>query len=388
MTSLQEPTDVPGLVVAPLESVQSRSSLGPGIAEKLTYRCYIGVDADLSPRVHPPTANFSTVAFREFGYMLLSRLEFLRRSLRIDKEAPVDARPGSRKLYRKIRATLAGKFVIPELSPSKPTLFGSVFAPEIQRTWFEASRRVLKFEREAQRSPSEECYKLIFHLFAADRLSATDPFTLGTNDITENLFWRFAASLTEHPDLTGFYDRDTGLCIAGRQSRKLRSRCYWEVIIAPRGLFDTSQEVRDFVRRLPPTSGNLRNLVITKNYDSLIGRMDFEKRAKYDTMGEPPLVLPPGAKIDVDPEAITRSNQDWDFVMGRIMEAVEQDRPLDEAIVQDIARKRLHMARNNYTYSNRPGAGATLESSEKIVQNILELYLFGTAQTEASSKGQ
>jgi hypothetical protein len=107
---------------------------------------------------------------------------------------------------------------------------------------------------------------------------------------------------------------------------------------------------------------------------SLIADMDVEGRSQADDPDVPR--VPAHSKIEIDPSVYPQSRNDWAFVVERLDAAIERGEAIDDELIKDIAAHRQQLASETYSY--RTGAGATLESSTRVVESVVELYLLGT----------
>ncbi len=336
----------------PLETLAGETrTLAPGIASEMTYRCFVGLDDEADHALKLPNADMSTLAHREFGYLLLSRLEDVRSTFTREESQrpPVGAR--SRRIYRAARARLSA-LVIPDFSHAKLDLIPARFVPEQSRTWFEASRRVIRctFNHDTQ--------TIVVHLFALDQEDASID-KLDHSERTEQALSSFIREVAQQAQPVRMHYRDSGLIAAGCPAARVASRQYWEVVIAPETYFALgSGDVQD--HKSNPILVNQRERVL------ITSDMEATNHNGFNT-GKPDT----GA-IEISPQARDRNTRTWDFVSGELDRALDSKRPLDEQLIQDIARKRLHMTQREFTYPN--GAGPSLDSSAQVVRSIVELY--------------
>jgi hypothetical protein len=298
--------------------------------------------------------------------MLLANLESVRHSLlRADDSAQVRLGEWAALTYRAMCLRLAKGFLVPPHRRSKLEWYSQF---QIDNNWleFEASRRVLELRPPRRRFISNEPTKIVCHLFA-----------LNTGSV-EHLWPQFTDVVIGHQRSARLYDPPTESFMQCRPGRQVASRWYWEVVIAPRWLlldanaadFDQylAQPVRPHRKFRPLTTQALRG--------SIASDMDVEFGPDAGAWGEPP-EIPEHAKVELDPSLSAQSNRDWAFILGEIDSAVERGHPLDDVLVQTIARRRYQLASEAYEYPDQPGAGATLDSSHRIVGNIVELYRLG-----------
>src|SRR4051812_17462506 len=97
-----EALEVPAIEV-PLETPTQRATVAPGVAERLTFRCYFDFDELDQPLALARNWPSRSVVTREFGYRLLRLLETFRYRLRSDEvESEWFVRSGARRLYRSL----------------------------------------------------------------------------------------------------------------------------------------------------------------------------------------------------------------------------------------------------------------------------------------------
>jgi len=65
---------------------------------------------------------------------------------------------------------------------------------------------------------------------------------------------------------------------------------------------------------------------------------------------------------------------DWELIRNRLAEATELERPWNDDLVAEIARRRLQHARERLEGEDRPGPGPTLKSSEEMVRAAIEWH--------------
>ena len=367
MSVPKPPTEQPDTyIVAPLDSMASaREKLAPGIDESLTYRCFVKFEnARRVPVVAPPSGDLSTIASREFGYLLLTQLELLRRTLRTEELNQARFRMRARVSYRRIRSSLAKSFLVPRLSiGEKLQLLGTqTTAPTY---FFEASRRVIDFEpKRLSRSLANE-HHFVCHLFAFDGAQAK-----------RDLWYRFVDEVASQDRSARLDDPTTDFSMICSPKR-VASKVFWEVVIAPREL------LLDDNGSHPPYTQSQRANTAAKSpllqrrllHGSLVLDMDVEQYP--NARPHDSLPLSEAAKVDIDPAIAARSALDWTLIISEVHAAAELGRPLDDALVEEVAAIRLKFARENYNYPARTGAGATLESSTQLVRTAVEIYLLG-----------
>jgi hypothetical protein len=84
--------------------------------------------------------------------------------------------------------------------------------------------------------------------------------------------------------------------------------------------------------------------------------------------------VPVSRHATVAPVGEARSEADWSLVHSAIERARLARRPLDDAFVEELARKRLKYARASYLYPEAQDAGPTPDSSRRIVREIVKLH--------------
>jgi hypothetical protein len=205
-------------------------------------------------------------------------------------------------------------------------------------------------------------------------------FALETSAATERLWPQFTDLLLTQRRSARLYDAPSDSFLQCRPSRRVASRRFWEVVIAPRSLL-LDAESPDFEQLFvePKRSYRPSRLLTTAQPSaSLVVDMDVEPHRLHTGIPDAQQGLPEHAKVTVDPDITPQSRNDWSFVLSAIEAAVEQGQPVDSDLIQDIAARRHQLAAETYRYVDRPGAGATLETSTRIVEGIVDLYLLGT----------
>jgi hypothetical protein len=92
---------------------------------------------------------------------------------------------------------------------------------------------------------------------------------------------------------------------------------------------------------------------------------------------DPEHVMPPDPRREAlfaDKTIASRVDGDFGLVHDAILEANACGEPLDKDFIQEVAAKRLAHAQANYTCTNGPDAGPTLETSTRIVASIVGLH--------------
>jgi hypothetical protein len=173
-----------------------------------------------------------------------------------------------------------------------------------------------------------------------------------------------------------------------RLTRRMASKWYCDIIIAPRGLFliETKRDAGHQLNRQQFTHDAYdleRHLHIPPASDLLVGDMEVNDGPPRVHMVPADVfdagsVLPESVKVQIDPDIYSQSTLDWQFIMDEIHAAVDRGRPLDEQVIRGIAKKRCVYASDNYRYPDRPGSGPTVESSEEIVKSVVDLYQLAT----------
>jgi hypothetical protein len=345
----------------------------PGVREQVTFRCYIGFDEREPPTVVPPRTGFGSTAMREFAFLFLSQVEQRRRRIPIFSRVAQLVQEEPRSTYRAIYTRLA-KNLLPiseryRLSPAP--------ADVEQPRWFEASRRIIQYESEY--IAGRASITVVLHMFAPDQ-----------SEETERLLDSFVSAMPEEPKTKTIYDPDTDLVMESRLSRQLASKRYCDMVIAPRGTFPPGHRLKRHpfrivmhkLGRVPPVylDTEMRHAILISDKEvtavsEQLGAID------PSVEGDTPQPLPESARVVIDDALMERTDRDWHFIMDEIHTAVERGRALDADLVHSIAKRRYGHAGENYRYSGRPGSGATLESSERIVHSVLDLYKLGADPT-------
>jgi hypothetical protein len=339
---------------------QPAQLIGSGIFASLTCQLLLRFrnDARLTFDLMPGPR---TAMAREFGYRLVEALGGISRKLP-DQIAPQRA-------CRSLQRAFAERFVLPRYH-----VLGSVKSADHRITNdqfdFEATRRVFKFK--GDRAPEN---LLICHVLAqrehrtTERLLVEFVKTVGRGDEPESVRC----------------DTESGLCLWSGSSGHWAGRAYREILIgSPDVLPAVPSDVLPQVQSAPADIGTKPGQQVSDE-PRLNDVMPLHEAKGSQSASERDRVEGDDLYAAFDEALYKRSESDWEFVAGQIEEAHKAGRALDERFVETIARQRLELAKT-YTYSDRPNAGPTFESSLGIVRSVLNLHLTALKQYEAEEK--
>jgi hypothetical protein len=293
----------------------------PGVEEQLTYRCVVNFPRERDLAVRMFERGPGAVLGREVAFALLRAIEIPR-----DVLARVDSASAIRKAYRGLRAALAAKVV-----PVTPMDARERVVADLR---FEASRRVFRFE-----IPGTQRFSLVCHILAP-RSETTTARLL--EDVVDAYYHG-----TKEP---AWYDEREDLfvrCQVVRQRPwdRLARRTYCDIVIAP-------PKVTTDLLPVPKPSVEASPNGLQSN------------------------VIPGAGVLGADTDAVHRqAERDWHFVAERLRQAEEHERPIDEAFITDLAKRRWRNARS--ALAAGPGAhvpGPSLDTSERIVRSIVEMH--------------
>jgi hypothetical protein len=342
--------DLIEVAAAPPREWRPRQLDDSGILPSLTGRLLISFQTEVRP-TFGLAVGYRTAVAREAGYWLVARLESISQALPEQLAQNIPQRA-----CRSLQRTFAKLFVLP--TPLlKDSTSGRRLLAGSQGFRFEATRRVFTFEDQDAREN-----RLICHVLAAREHRTTD-----------RLLVEFVTAIREGQEPAEIRcEDDSGLCLWSKPSGTLAGKIYREVVIAPPEVMPKA--------KYPPADIDL---------GTEQPAVDEPPVKPLHEIGTPKASKAPseGAIYDAfDKRLYQRSEADWKFVAEKIAEAQEEARPLDDDFVETVARQRLEYAQS-YSYSDRPDAGPTLQSSIGIARSIVQLHLTALEhyKTEESS---
>jgi hypothetical protein len=355
------------VTVPQIYTIPRRLAHGPGVDERLTYRFYVGLDA--APKIRRiPTETNSYMAvrllLREAGYLLLGRLERLRRRFRRTIVSPQFVET-QQYAYRGVSGFLARQLLA---APFDIDRYQSAAAlNELEgRTWFERSRRIVDFE--PPHIPLGQRMQAIFYLFAPD-----------SRDDTDRLFSWYVHRAPQ--DVTAWvYERDSGFVMCSQPLRRFRSgavaRSYYELAILPDDLIDLERLLYNY-DVLILDSVATTNLRDSTSHGSLEGDMEVDPSSAVPIISPTVRPRPAADRITFDDHYANQADSNWHFILGEIETAAAAGHTLDETFIQCVAQRQIEFATTHHNYGDRPGAGPTEQTAQLMVRSVVELYQTG-----------
>ena len=386
------PTNTETIIDTPLEEGPREFNLAPGVVERLTHRFYLHFREVRQPLIVAQEWPRRGVLSREIGYFMLRGLELFRRHLRSEGESRARFGAGA---YRSLRNSLASNLWLPSNRHVAQVYEWKVSVDEQDLMRLEDSRRA--FELAEGHLRRFEASRRVFEFEAVRgytdaRSIVCYVFAVSAEDATERLLLEFADAVRHGKPRPRVYDPKSELVLVSEASRRLARRAYWEVVIAPKGALstwrdlgfahDTWLDLADYTWRDEFYEGSSATSRLLAGQQAaaartLAGKGMEAERPRIEVVAAPQRDTVDGACDDDSPAAESQFEADiradWDFVMSEIEKATDRGQQLNDAFVEDVARRRLQRAREGYGYPDE--AGPTFESSTRIVRDILELHL-------------
>ena len=325
---------------------------------RTTYYCSAGLASKHAPLIRRPRDEAVLFAGREYRYLILQRLEAARQLMSKRSAHSAVLSPGARLTYRRVLTELVRE-LLPLIQTSvkngSPSLLG-----EDGRYWLDVSRRVYEIDLTRHQLPAIDLDRqltVICHVLTP--LSSAP---------AERLIAEFAKQIS-YTGPVSLVDRRNDLELWGQPSYEIGHRWYWEVVVAPPSSLEGQGLSRPrFFRGVGTPFG--ANPLQTRHprypHDLLTVGMEAETMEGFH--------LDPdwGDESLADSEARSaydQASEDWALVDDEIRAAGEVGRALNDEFVAEVAARRLSHALESSSYPS----GVTLESSERIVRDLMRL---------------
>lgn len=277
---------------------------------------------------HPVRSRWAALIGRELTYWLLTHLQGFCRWLVTVNAYNFLSDLGFRERYRRAQRLIARRYLLIE---SASAIDGSL--RQAGRT--EVSRRVFSLAGSGQGIGKGDV-RLICHVS-----------TWGPKEAERRLLDRFVESALRQGHGNQLDDDELGATLNLYFQWRIGSRWYCEVLIHP----------QDRAKR----EDRRADAAATPDERAHVGRPGAALAAA-------------GLTADDLGAVRARSDADWAFATEQVQLAIEQGRRLDDAFIDDLARRRLRRARASYQYDAERGARPTLETSTRIVRAIVKLH--------------
>jgi hypothetical protein len=285
-----------------------------------------------------PDADLRTVLGVEVGYWLLACVDSVR-EVALRSEVRDFLLRFERSPFHWARSSLLARFM-----PSTLELQDN----EVDVPWvIEASRRVVHVHgRGTEPRPAT----FIFHVFAESP----------DNDV-EQLFAKFLDSVQQGEPPARLTDPRSQRVLLPRPAGHVARRFYWAVNITREGV------------DLPAGFAQAAHSW-TDVWQAGSRLVRFRAQIEAESMAVSDNSSVDGEAHDGLALASARADRDWALVDAAITTATKDGRPLDDEFVEEMARRRFEEARRTYAYAQRSNAGPSLESSRRIVRDIIEMH--------------